>query len=269
VRDATLNLFMLCSLVFCAVFTLICVLPRKRVHRSLPAREAHKETKPSIKVEVLLMSGQVVATLAVDVDETCGKIKSDIEMSRGVTDKARQLLLGGTVLEDDLPLLEYGPFQGNCASVLLIRDAEWRLLTLEGKWMPTRLEEWQPQEWHAYVKHRLYDGNNCGHAFDVYGGKRPRGPYRLTSWNPPVWESKIAGPGYTGTEWLKLMPGGMLELWQRRSNLEEQIVFYYERESRVDSLRNLFLEVRLFLMPWERTDSRTTDMPAKDWLEAI
>lgn len=272
-RDASLNLITLASLVCCTLLALICVMPSK-VHTDQAARLEILQpgAQPKLALDVVLVTGRVLTTLAVTVDEVGSKIKMEIENTKGAIDVVAigQLLIGGSIVEDHVPLIEYGPFTGTRACVLLLTKREWTKLSLEGKWLPTRTEEWQPPEWRSYVKHRIYDSNNRGVAFDVYGGMRPRGPYRLTSRNPPVWESKISGPDYTGTETLKVLPGGHLELHQMRSNIEGEIVSHYVRQSRVESFRCFLQEVRLFLMPWEREAGMLTDaVPATDWLDAI
>ena len=81
------------------------------------------------------------------MNDECIAIKEAIHRALGTEVEAQQLLMGNVILEDETPLAAHGPFENGTASVTLIRDAEWRALTLEGVWTPTRVEEWRPREW--------------------------------------------------------------------------------------------------------------------------
>jgi len=243
-----------------------------KAHAYNDVGKAFQNDNATFELEMVLMSGEVVAKIAVSEEDTGSQIKSRIAECKKIKFKIAQILIGGCIVEDDKKLTEHGPFTGNRAAVRLVRHFEWRLLTLEGKWLPTRLQDWRPKEWHTNIKERVHDGNTKGFAFDVYGGKRPRGPYRLTSQHPPTWESKIAGPSYMGMEQLKLLPGGTLELCQKRSNSKEKMVFFYVRETVAERVRNFFLEKSMLLLPWQSSQRASTvaaPVPGKDWLDAI
>merc|ERR1711948_190956 len=95
---------------------------------------------------------------------------------------------------------------------MLIRDAEWRALSLEGTWIPVKVGEWRPLHLVHKVRCREYDKYNRGYVITRWGARDQRGPYKLVSRDPPVWESNISGAGYGGVETLTRLEDDILEL---------------------------------------------------------